>query len=53
MRMQGIFQGESKMAEIIRGKGVISGIAMGKIAAMIRAKRRIEGVEEGSDYLPA
>ena len=29
--MQGIFQGESKMAEIIRGKGVISGIAMGKI----------------------
>lgn len=31
MRMQGIFQGESKMAEIIRGKGVISGIAMGKI----------------------
>ena len=30
-RMQGIFQGESKMAEIIRGKGVISGIAMGKI----------------------
>lgn len=27
----GIFQGESKMAEIIRGKGVISGIAMGKI----------------------
>ena len=26
-----IFQGESKMAEIIRGKGVISGIAMGKI----------------------
>lgn len=31
MRMQGIFQGKSKMAEIIRGKGVISGIAMGKI----------------------
>lgn len=30
-RMQGIFQGEIKMAEIIRGKGVISGIAMGKI----------------------
>jgi phosphoenolpyruvate-protein phosphotransferase (PTS system enzyme I) len=29
--MQGIFQGEIKMAEIIRGKGVISGIAMGKI----------------------
>ena len=29
--MLGIFQGESKMAEIIRGKGVISGIAMGKI----------------------
>ena len=29
------------------------GIAMGKIAAMIREKRRIEGVEEGSDYLPA
>lgn len=29
--MKGIFQGESKMAEIIRGKGVISGIAMGKI----------------------
>lgn len=29
--MQGIFQGKSKMAEIIRGKGVISGIAMGKI----------------------
>ena len=29
--MQGLFQGESKMAEIIRGKGVISGIAMGKI----------------------
>lgn len=29
--MQGIFQGGSKMAEIIRGKGVISGIAMGKI----------------------
>lgn len=29
--MQGIFQGESKMAAIIRGKGVISGIAMGKI----------------------
>ena len=29
--MQGIFQGESKMAEIIRGKGGISGIAMGKI----------------------
>ncbi len=29
--MQGIFQGESKMAEIIRGKGVSSGIAMGKI----------------------
>ena len=29
--MQGIFQGESKMAEIIRGKGVISGIALGKI----------------------
>ncbi|MBL8561041.1 MAG: hypothetical protein JNN06_02060 [Gemmobacter sp.] len=29
------------------------GIAMGKIAAMIREKRRIEGVEEGSEYLPA
>ena len=25
------FQGEKKMAETIRGKGVISGIAMGKI----------------------
>lgn len=29
------------------------GIAMGKIADMIRDKRRISGVEEGSDYLPA
>jgi len=29
------------------------GIAMSKIAAMIRERRRTEGVEEGSDYLPA
>ena len=38
--MQGIFQGESKMAEIIRGKGVISGIAMGKI---MRAGQNLDG----------
>lgn len=38
--MQGIFQGESKMAEIIRGKGVISGIAMGK---MMLAGQNLDG----------
>ena len=29
------------------------GIAMGKIAEMIRAERRVSGVEDGSEYLPA
>ncbi|WP_226341200.1 hypothetical protein [Gemmobacter serpentinus] len=32
---------------------LMRGIAMSKIATMIRAKRRTEGVEEGSGYLPA
>ena len=29
------------------------GIAMGKIADMIRAERRVSGIEDGSSYLPA
>ena len=32
---------------------LMRGIAMSKIASMIRAKRKISGVEEGSGYLPA